>query len=76
MHSRIDVRPGGRHITRQNLAREVCGVLFNFHKVISVGIYHTYYSPFLTRIFETEIPHCPRLRKVGVNRWPGRYSCA
>ncbi|KAI9456314.1 hypothetical protein HD554DRAFT_2030569 [Boletus coccyginus] len=35
MRSRIDVRPGGRDITRQNLAREVCGLLFNFHKVIS-----------------------------------------
>ena len=38
MHSRIDVRPGGGDITRQNLAREICGLLFNFHRVVSVSI--------------------------------------
>lgn len=39
MRSRIDVRPGGRPITRQNLAREICGLLLNFHKVVSVSTY-------------------------------------
>ena len=44
MHARIDVRPGGEDITRQGLAREICGLLFSFHKVISVGIYSDYQS--------------------------------
>ncbi|KAF8550095.1 hypothetical protein OG21DRAFT_1488036 [Imleria badia] len=35
MHARIDVRPGGQNITRQHLAREICGLLSHFHKVIS-----------------------------------------
>ncbi|KAG8215557.1 hypothetical protein J3R82DRAFT_7400 [Butyriboletus roseoflavus] len=35
MTSRIDVRPGGEDITRQNLAREICGLLFTFCKNIS-----------------------------------------
>lgn len=29
--------PNGRPITRQNLAREICGLFSNFHKVISVS---------------------------------------
>lgn len=51
MHARIDVRPGGQHITRQHLAREICGLLFHFHKVISVSIYFACCYSFLTVIF-------------------------
>ncbi|KAG9308906.1 hypothetical protein JVU11DRAFT_11366 [Chiua virens] len=35
MRSRIDVRPGGENMTRHDLAREICGILFNFHQVVS-----------------------------------------
>lgn len=38
MRARIDVRSNGWDMTRQNLAREVCGLLFNFHKIVSVSI--------------------------------------
>jgi len=65
MRSRIDVRPGGRDITRQNLAREVCGLLFNFHKVISVSI-SSHPSLFIpTRIFCNRNTPLPSIGKDG-----------
>ncbi|KAF9236963.1 hypothetical protein BU15DRAFT_63574 [Melanogaster broomeanus] len=35
MLARINVRPGERDITRQEIAREICGLLYHFHKYVS-----------------------------------------
>ncbi|KAF9222889.1 hypothetical protein BS17DRAFT_767634 [Gyrodon lividus] len=35
MLSRIDVRPKERDITRQEIAREVCGLLYHFHRLVA-----------------------------------------
>ena len=37
---RVHVQPNGNHITRQEFAREICALLLDFHKRVSVSAFH------------------------------------